>query len=312
MGSLTPPKIPIMDFSNEDLKPGSSSWISTRVQVRKALEELGCFEVIYDKVPMEAHQEMFGAMKDLFKLPVETKIKSVNEVLNYGYIGQDKNIPHHEGIGIGDAAAIENVQSFTNLMWPEGNPSFCQTVHSYVHRVLNLEQMVKRMVFESFGLEKYVDSSIESTDYLLRLMVYTPQGSETRGLPAHTDKCFVTVLHQNQINGLQVLTKEGEWFPLAPSSPKSFIVMIGESFVAWSNGRLHCPRHHVVMNGLDTRYAIAMFSFNKGIVETPEELVDEEHPLLYKPFHHLDLFRFYFSSEKARTERYTIQEYCAV
>lgn len=34
---------------------------------------------------------------------------------------------------------------------------------------------------------------------------------------------------------------------------------------------------------------------HKGTVEAPEEMVDETHPLLYKPFHHYGLLGFALS-----------------
>ena len=35
--------IPVLDFSNLELKPGTSSWLSARKDVRRALEEYSCF-----------------------------------------------------------------------------------------------------------------------------------------------------------------------------------------------------------------------------------------------------------------------------
>lgn len=86
------------------------------------------------------------------------------------------------------------------------------------------------MIVKSFDLEKYMDEHMNSTNYLLRVMKYTgPQTAETKlGLNAHTDKNIVTILYQNQISGLEVQTKNGEWIQVKPS-PDSFIAMIGDS-----------------------------------------------------------------------------------
>lgn len=65
---------------------------------------------------------------------------------------------------------------------------------------------------------------------------------------------------------------------------------------AWSNGRLYAAKHRVMMTGQKERYSFALFaSPNEGVVvETPKELVDEEHPLLYNPFNFMDfLYHFY-------------------
>ena len=41
---------------------------------------------------------------------------------------------------------------------------------------------------------------------------------------------------------------------------------------------------------------MGLFTFLDGVVQTAEELVDDEHPLQYKPFEHLKLLDFYESS----------------
>ena len=83
---------------------------------------------------------------------------------------------------------------------------------------------------ESFGLEKYMDELVDSTNYILRLMKYEgPQTSEpTLAARAHSDQNTVTLLYQNEVNGLEIQTKDGEWINVKPS-PDTFIVMIGES-----------------------------------------------------------------------------------
>ena len=88
------------------------------------------------------------------------------------------------------------------------------------------------MVFESYGAEKYLDSHFNSAAYLLRIAKYrVPHKDEGTlgGLP-HTDKNFLTVLHQNDVDGLEIQTKDGDWISYK-SSPNSFIVMAGELFL---------------------------------------------------------------------------------
>ncbi|GMJ06814.1 hypothetical protein HRI_004350600 [Hibiscus trionum] len=44
-------KVSVIDFSKQNLlQPGSPEWNSVRVQVRKALEDYGCFEASFDRV----------------------------------------------------------------------------------------------------------------------------------------------------------------------------------------------------------------------------------------------------------------------
>lgn len=123
MGSETPLTLPIVDFSKVDLKPGTSYWEVVRAQVREALEEYGCFEAVYDKVPLELHKEVFGSLEELFDLPTETKKQITYDKPYDGYVGQSPMAPLKEGIGIDDATP-EEIESFTNRMWSNGNASF--------------------------------------------------------------------------------------------------------------------------------------------------------------------------------------------
>lgn len=87
------------------------------------------------------------------------------------------------------------------------------------------------MIFENFGVEKHYDSHLASTSYLLRFLKYNAPDTANGGdnaIPRHTDKTFLSILHQNNVNGLEIKTKEGEWigFNLTPSS---FVVMAGDA-----------------------------------------------------------------------------------
>ena len=94
------------------------------------------------------------------------------------------------------------------------------------------------MVVESLGIDKYLDEHINSTNYLMRVMKYSaPHTEEAKvGIDTHTDKNIVTILYQNEVEGLEVETKDGKWISYQPSSPHSFVVMIGDA--------LHVSPHH--------------------------------------------------------------------
>ncbi|KAL5574615.1 hypothetical protein UlMin_016314 [Ulmus minor] len=315
MGAQSPPNFPVIDLSNENLKPGTSSWFKTCNNVRLALEEYGCFEALYDhKMSQQLHQEIFSELKNLFDLPTEIKMKNVSDHPFFGYVGHHPSIPPiHEGLGIGNATTLEAAQSFTNLMWPQGNDHFCETVLSYAKIVSELEQVVASMVFESYGVEKYYDTHVKSTTYLFRSMKYrVPEKNESNiAVNVHTDKSFLTILHQNEVKGLEFKTVNGHWIQFEPSRPSSFAVNAGDAFLAWSNGRIHSAPHRVMMRGSQPRYSVGIFSYHSGTIEIPEELVDEEHPLQFKPFDHYGLLNYFATAEGPKIES-SAKAYCGV
>ncbi|KAJ1375627.1 Oxoglutarate/iron-dependent dioxygenase [Sesbania bispinosa] len=268
-------RLPVLHFTKEDLKPGTKSWLSACTSVRQAFEEHGCFVVVYDKISQELQNGVFSSLKELFHLPTETKLKNKYEGKPLkGYVGQHPKIPLHESMGIDEGTTLEGIQSFAEKMWPNGNDKFCKYLFEYAKLAEGLDRMVARMIFESYGLVEHYDTYIGSTSYLLRLLAHkAPEQVEPQlGFVSHTDKSFTTILHQNHVNGLSVETKDGSWIDVDFSSPTSFVVMAGDALMRDS--------------------------------KVPEELIDEEHPLQYKPFDHLALLNFAYSAN--------IKAYCGV
>lgn len=78
MGCSAQSKLPIVEFSEENLIPGTTSWVSTSHSVRGALKSYGCFIAIYKKITLELHNVMFESAKGyfIFQIPMETKEKN--------------------------------------------------------------------------------------------------------------------------------------------------------------------------------------------------------------------------------------------
>ncbi|KAH7547343.1 hypothetical protein FEM48_Zijuj01G0299700 [Ziziphus jujuba var. spinosa] len=316
MGSavVPEPKLPILNFSEQTQKPGTNSWVLACKDVRRALEEYGCFIVLYDKITCQLNNAIFGALEDLFDLPTQTKMKNVchDRPLN-GYVGQIPKLPLHESMGIDNATTLEGTKTFTNIMWPTGNDHFSKCAYSFAKIAEELDQMVTRMIFESYGLhDKYYESYAASITYLLRpLKNKAPKVDEpTLGFVTHTDKSFTTILYQNQIDGLEVELKNGDWLKVE-LPPLSFVFMAGDALMAWSNDRIVSPSHRVVVSGKQDRYSLAQFSFGNGMVQVPQELVDDQHPLKYKSFDHLGLLLF-FGTDEGYKSKCPIKAYCGV
>ncbi|KAL6334287.1 hypothetical protein AAG906_014687 [Vitis piasezkii] len=312
MGLETLPKIPMVDFSKENLKPGTDSWLPACNNVRHALEEYGCFMAVYDQVPLEVHNTIFGAMRELFDLPIETKKQNISEKPYQGYTSESPAAPLHQGMGIDNVTtSLEEIRRFAKIMWPAGNENFCQSVHCYSKLVAELDRMVVRMVLESYGIEN--GSHIESASFLVRLLKSrVPKMNETnKAFPSHSDKSFISILHQNKVNGLEIQTKDGKWISHEPPSLQVFLVMAGEVLTAWSNGRIHPARHRVVVKGNEARYALGLFSTINGMIKVPEELVDDHHPLQFKPFDHTGLLHF-LGTKEGRNPETALKAYCGL
>ncbi|PHT51893.1 hypothetical protein CQW23_06355 [Capsicum baccatum] len=284
-------KIPTIVFSKEELKPGTSQWDSTKDQVFQALQEYGCFEAIYDNViPSETRESMFGKLKEIFEFPIEIKLKNLSDKPLQGYLGQIPHLP-------------------------------LNVIKSYSKSHVELDQMVKMMVLESLGLTNYVnDEFLEPNNFYLRFSHYKAptQGQNIGnkvGLSGHTDVTVLSIISQNQVNGLQVFKKNGEdqWIDVN-IAPNSFLVLSGDPFMAWTNGRVHSPIHRVTMAGESDRFSIQLSSLPNGdyTIKPPKELVDEEHPLLFKPYESVEYFKYVMSEAGQKTGTGVFKAYCGV
>ncbi|KAJ0074978.1 hypothetical protein Patl1_34353 [Pistacia atlantica] len=174
--------------------------------------------------------------------------------------------------------------------------------------MMNLFQTVVKMVFQNYGVDKYYDSLVGSTRYVTACAKYKkPEKNEIYvGIGINTDKIFSTILHQKDVNGLEIQTKDGQWILHKPPSHSSFIYSASYAFKAWSNGRIHPCCHRVKMSGNNTRFSLGLLMFHKVVLQVPDELIDEEHPLRYKPFNHLE-YRKSVTGNAAKRTHYAIE-----
>ncbi|KAJ8555106.1 hypothetical protein K7X08_012602 [Anisodus acutangulus] len=315
MGISKELKVPTIDFCNPELKPGTPQWESTKTQVLQALQEYGIFEAVYDKVPRE---DIFDTSKEIFEFPLETKLKTKSTIPMHGYLGQYPMLPAYESLGIADVLKSESVDSIANIFWPDGNPEFGNVLKTFSEPLVELDETIKKMILESLGLKNHIDEFLESYFYNFRFTHYNPgqvKGEEENkpGLSIHTDSGFLTFILQNSVNGLEVQTKNGEWIDVN-IAPNSLVVIVGDSFMAWTNGRLHSPVHRVTLSENSERFSIPLFTVPKPgyTIEPQKELVDEEHHVRFKPYDILELYKYVMSKDGAKAGGEAFKNFCGV
>ncbi|KAK8714298.1 hypothetical protein V6N13_149491 [Hibiscus sabdariffa] len=145
-------KLPVIEFSDENLKPGSSAWASACTDVRRALEECGCFEAKFEKMPRQVRDAAFAGAEELFGLPTEVKLRNTNDKPGFHYFGQFEFMPLYESLAVENPTSFDATSNFTRLMWPDGNDRFRESAQSFSEPVTELDQIVARMLFESYGV----------------------------------------------------------------------------------------------------------------------------------------------------------------
>lgn len=97
-------------------------------------------------------------------------------------------------------------------------------------------------ILESLGV-KNESAFCEEGNQLMMVNWYPecPQPQLTLGLPPHSDYSLLTLLLQDQVEGLQI-QQNGKWVTVKPI-PNSFVINIGDQFEVSSAFKFHFITH---------------------------------------------------------------------
>ncbi|KAH9304899.1 hypothetical protein KI387_009303, partial [Taxus chinensis] len=160
-----------------------------------------------------------------------------------------------------------------------------EMVESYAGKMIELSNLVLKLCLSPFEVDlgRYMSTFENKCEGWLNLNNYSPDGVQ-RIYRAHTDKTWITILHQDEVGGLEVLTPRGKWAPVEYERG-SLVVNVGDIFQMWSNRIYHSSEHRVMYGGQRTRQSFAFFYLFQLDMEisVAKEFVDEKHPQYYKP-----------------------------
>ncbi|KAK2806566.1 hypothetical protein FQN51_006532 [Onygenales sp. PD_10] len=273
---------PILDFSpfyGDD----ATAKANLVEQVRQCCLYNGFFQITGHRVPAELQKKVLECSKRFFNLSLEQKdkINKDKTTWNRGYellrsqmLEPGTSPELKEGLYIGEDLPTSHPYFLNKKLnsgpnqWPEDIADlaeFKQTSMDYYHAVFEQAKDILRVLALTLGLkEGFFDSFTEGAVATMRFLHYPPQpadGEETlsRGIGAHTDFGAVTLLLQDEVDGLQVLDKgSGEWVDVTPT-PSAYVVNLGNLFMRWSNDKYKSNIHRVINKSGRERYSIPFF-----------------------------------------------------
>lgn len=289
-------RIPVVDVA--PLLDGSGKQEVAR-QIRWALSNAGFMFVKNHGIAQGFVDEVFDATRRFFDLPIGRKMAlhvSNSGVALRGYIepfgentdpGKTRDLK--ECFDIGPERAAPEGPFFGPNQWPEGFPEFRRLVYGYHQKMVELSKTLLRGIALSLDLpETHFEGLMKDPISIQRLLHYPPQNGQVSediiGIGAHTDYGNLTILAQDDVGGLQVMNRDGDWIEGTPIRGH-FVINIGDLIQKLTNDIYLANMHRVVNTSGRERYSIPFFidaDYDAVIAPLPS-CVSAANPQRYPP-----------------------------
>lgn len=292
--------IPVVDLA--DFLSGNAEKKQAFVSaLGKAYETVGFVSVKNHGIPDELIKKLYEEVQRFFSLPLQIKRAYEIEGLagQRGYTSFGKE--HAKGSEAPDlkeffqfGQTIENGQPASEE-YPENVsvkeiPEFKSTLYT-VYR--NFEKSGKALL-SAIALylnlpENYFDEYIVNGNSILRCIHYPPITQEPASAirsEQHEDINLITLLVGASADGLQILTRQGDWVGVT-SLPEQIVVNVGDMLQRLSNNKLKSTTHRVVNPPRElwhtSRFSMPFFLHPRSEMSLAclGGCIDESHPEAY-------------------------------
>lgn len=269
---LTPDKIASVSLKEADRDPDAFAR-----EIGRSFEEYG-FAVLADHgIPDALIKRAEVKAKAFFALPEEVKKKYFVEGRGGARGYTPFGIETAKGHKAHDLKEFWHVgrelpegHKFGDLMppnvWPEEVEGFQETFRELYDTFDRTGLKVLSAIARYLGVdEDYFADTVRDGNSVMRLLHYPPQAEPTGEhirAGAHEDINTITLLLGAEEAGLELLTRDGRWIPVAPK-PGELVINIGDMLQRLTNGKLRSTSHRVVNPSPDrashARYSMPFF-----------------------------------------------------
>ncbi|KAG8382629.1 hypothetical protein BUALT_Bualt05G0097300 [Buddleja alternifolia] len=228
-------------------------------EIVRASSEWGFFQVVNHGFSPKLLSQMRREQINLFNASFAKK--STFGLLNNSYRWGSPNATSTQHFSWSEAFHIPLTKISDQACYGEF-ASLREVLVEYAAAMQKLAKLLAEVLITNLGqkTEEFEEMVCcdESTCFL-RLNRYPacPLSQEMFGLVPHTDSDFLTILHQDQVGGLQLM-KDSKWVAVNPNKD-ALIVNIGDLFQAWSNDLYKSVEHKVMANTKMERFSVAYF-----------------------------------------------------
>jgi isopenicillin N synthase-like dioxygenase len=248
--------------------------------IGNAFNETGFVTITNHGLSKELIDKLYEQVKALFALPEPVKLKYEDPELagQRGYTGKSKETA--KGFKTPDLKEFwqigQTVDSGSPLKdeYPDNVmvnelPSFNPVTHEVYEKLEQTGAHLLRAIAVYLNLpETYFDDKIHDGNSILRTLHYFPI-TDPDSLPddavragAHEDINLITLLIGASADGLEVLTRDGSWFPVKAHG-EELVVNVGDMLQRLTNNKLKSTTHRVVNPPREqmknSRYSVPFF-----------------------------------------------------
>ncbi|MFD1911243.1 isopenicillin N synthase family dioxygenase [Halodurantibacterium flavum] len=298
--------IPVVDLSGLKEEASAEARAETVAALKSALETSGFAYLAGHGVPEDLVERMRQMNMAFHALPMDEKMALKINGFHRGYMPMSSST-----IVTSSVAKVTKPNRSESLMimhevpedapyageplqgpnqFPESLPELRETALAYMAAMTALGQRIAGGLAEALGLPRgWFDDHFQDPTLFLRLLHYPEQPDEEElfGSAPHTDYGFITLLKQDNVGGLEVRNKAGDWIA-APPIEGTFVMNVGDILAKWSNGRFVSTPHRVRNLTRRDRYSQPFFydPSMRALVECPPEMLAkgekaEMEPVLY-------------------------------
>ncbi|KAG6549926.1 hypothetical protein Mapa_008437 [Marchantia paleacea] len=291
-------EVPLLDFSEAETDEAGLAR-----KLVEAVSHCGFFSFINHGVPMELIERIQAEGHNFFTLAFEEKQKIGLTERLMGYSGDFRNkfldqLLWNEALQM-DLRTTQP-EDFAQKVWPEGDPKFSATIREYGAAVRKTQHDIFQLLAVGLGLPRDFFAKHFSPEAAARQTMRwnyyptCPKPMEVIGAPGHTDTVTMTILHDGEVGGLQIMMN-GEWKGIKPVTG-ALICNAGDILRLWSNDTLKSALHRVVVNESKPRMSTAVFvnPSRSAVISVPSSLAqDIGQPRRYKSFTLDDFLKAY-------------------
>jgi isopenicillin N synthase-like dioxygenase len=291
------PSVDLADFLSGDITR-KNDFVQ---KLGKAYEEVGFVAVKNHGVADELITDLYQYVQEFFSLPLDKKrnyeiagmagqrgytsfgtehakgsdAPDLKEFFQYGQVATNnyKEEEYPANVKVGEVTAFNKTFDDAYRGFEKSGTALLQAIALYL------------------GLDEfYFDEFVQNGNSILRAIHYPPITHEpTSAIRAeqHEDINLITLLVGASADGLEILSKVGDWVPVT-SLPEQIVVNVGDMLQRFTNNKLISTTHRVVNPKRElwhtSRFSIPFFLHPRSSMSLKclDSCVDDAHPIAYE------------------------------